>query len=83
MCSRSWSWISWIELQEFHNDYPLAPDKADIKKEMLAEYQLKIPDLYSISIANVKKLVPNIFDKKKVRPKTRIETKKKTSRIRI
>ena len=83
MCSRSWSWISWIELQEFHNDYPLAPDKADIKKEMLAEYQLKIPDLYSISIANVKKLVPNIFDKKKVRLKTRIETKKKTSRIRI
>ena len=83
MCSRSWSWISWIELQEFHNDYPLAPDKTEIKREMLAEYQLKIPDLYNIPIVNVKKLVPNIFDKKKVGRKTRIETKKNTSRIRI
>ena len=50
---------------------------------MLAEYQLKIPDLYNIPIVNVKKLVPNIFDKKKVGRKTRIETKKNTSRIRI
>ena len=47
MCSRSWSWISnWIK--ELHNDFPLAPDKTEIKREMLSEYQLKIADLYNI-----------------------------------
>ena len=51
------------ELRELHNDYPLAPDKIGIKKEMLPDYQLKIADLYNIPIGNVKKLVPNFFDK--------------------
>ena len=32
---------------------------------MLSEYQLKIDDLYNIPIGNVKKLVPNFFDKEK------------------
>ena len=32
---------------------------------MLSEYQLKIADLYNITISNVNKLVPNIFDKEK------------------
>ena len=32
---------------------------------MLSEYQLKIANLYNIPIVNVKKLVPNFFDKKK------------------
>ena len=45
------------ELRELHNDYPLAP--------MLSEYQLKIADLNNIPIGNVKKLVPNFFDKEK------------------
>ena len=30
---------------------------------MLSDYQLKVADLYNISIGNVKKLVPNLFDK--------------------
>ena len=30
------------ELQELHNDYPLAPDKTEIKREMFSDYQLKI-----------------------------------------
>ena len=30
---------------------------------MLLEYQLNIADLYNIPIGNVKKLVPNLFDK--------------------
>ena len=46
------------ESRELHNDYPLAPDKTEIKREMLSEYQLNIP------IGNVKRLVPNSFDKK-------------------
>ena len=53
------------ELQELHNDYPLAPDKIEIKRERLSEYQLKIADLYNIPIGNVKKLVPNFCDKEK------------------
>ena len=32
---------------------------------MLSEYQLKIADLGNISIGNVKKIVPNFFDKEK------------------
>ena len=51
------------ELQEFQNDYPLASDEIEIEKEMLSECQLKIADLYNIPIGNVKKLVPNFFDK--------------------
>ena len=53
------------ELRELHNDYPRAPDKIEIKREMLSDYQLKIADHYNIPIGNVKKLVPNIFDKEK------------------
>ena len=51
------------ELRESYNDYPLAPDKIKIKREILSEYQLKTADLYNISIGNIKRLVPNFFDK--------------------
>ena len=53
------------EIQELHNDYPLAANKIEIKREMLPQYQLKIADLYNIPIDNVKKLVPHFFDKEK------------------
>ena len=49
--------------EELDNDYPLAPDKIETKREMLSEYQLKIADLYNIPIGIVKTLVPNFFDK--------------------
>ena len=49
------------ELCELHNDYPLAPDKIEIKKN-LSKYQLMIAD---VPIGIVKKLLPNLFDKKK------------------
>ena len=48
------------ELRELHSDYHLAPDKIEIKREMLSEYQLKIADLYNIPLGNVKN-----FDKEK------------------
>ena len=48
------------ESRELHDDYPLAPDKIELKREMLSEYQLKIVDLYSILIDNVKKVVSMI-----------------------
>ena len=50
------------ELRELHNNYPLASDKIEIKREMLSEYQLKNYDLYNIAIGKVKELVPNLFD---------------------
>ena len=43
------------ELPEFYNDYPLALDKIEIKREMFSEYQLKIADLFNVPIGNVKK----------------------------
>ena len=51
------------ELRQVQNNYLLAPDKTEIKRETLSEYQLKIDDLYNIPIGNVKKLEPNFFDK--------------------
>ena len=41
------------ELRKLHSDYPLAPDKKDIIKETLSEYQLKIADLCNIPIGNL------------------------------
>ena len=42
------------ELRELHNDYPLAPDKIEIKREMFSDHQLKTADHYNIPIDNVK-----------------------------
>ena len=53
------------ELHKLHNDYPLAPNEIEIKRQMLSEYQLKIADLYNTPIGNVKKFVPKFFDKEK------------------
>ena len=53
------------KFQELHHYYSLAPDKIEIKRKMLSEYQLKISDLCNIPIDNVKKLVPKFFDKEK------------------
>ena len=53
------------ELLELHSGYPLPPDKVEIKIEILSDYQLKIADHFKIPIGNVKKLVPNFFDKEK------------------
>ena len=36
------------DLQELHNDYSLAPDKMEIKREILSDYRLKIANLYNI-----------------------------------
>ena len=52
------------ELHALHNDYPLPPDKTEIKREMLSDYKLKIADLHNIAIGSVEKLVPNFLIKK-------------------
>ena len=53
------------ELCELHNDNFLAPEKIEIRTEILSSYQLKIAEFYNIPIGNVKKLVPNCFDREK------------------
>ena len=52
------------ELRELHKDYPFEPDKIEIKREMVSDYQLRIADFYNTPIDNVKKL-PNFFDQEK------------------
>ena len=46
-----------------NNFLRLAPDKIEIKREMYSNYHLKIADHYNTPIGNVKKLVPNFFNK--------------------
>ena len=53
------------ELRELHKDYPFESDKIEIKRKMVPDYQLRFADLYNIPIDNVKKLLPNFFDKEK------------------
>ena len=53
------------ELRKLHNDYPVVPDKIKIKREILSDCELQIGDLYNIPIGNVKKVIPNFFNKEK------------------
>ena len=53
------------ELCELHNNCNLVPDKIEIKEKMLSKYQQLIASFHNIPISNVKKLVPNVFDKDK------------------
>ena len=64
MCSQGWSWIS-KRLCELHNDYSLGSEEIEIKRQTLSNYQLKIANFYNIPTEDVKKLVPNFFDKEK------------------
>ena len=50
------------KLRELHNNYPLAPGKIEIKKEMLFKYQLMIVGVYKIPIGNVKNWFITFFD---------------------
>ena len=47
------------ELHKIHNYYPLAPDKIEIKRKILSEFQLKTAHIYTIPIGSIKKLVSN------------------------
>ena len=54
------------ELHELHNNYPLAPEKIEMKKEMLCNCQLKIADFYNIPIGNVKNWYLTFLIKKNI-----------------
>ena len=43
-----------------HNNYPVAPEKVKVSKNMLLEYCRKIAEKYNISIGQVNKLIPTV-----------------------
>ena len=53
------------ELNELHNDYPLAPEKCAVSSDMLSKYCKKIAEKYGIKVDDVKKLTPNLGNKTK------------------
>ena len=52
------------ELHDIHNDYPVAPEKVKVLKNMLSDYCKKIAEKYNISIGLVSKLISTLRDKK-------------------
>ena len=50
-------------LHDLHNDYPVAPGKAKVSKDMLSRYCKKIAEKYKISIGQVNKLIPTLKSK--------------------
>ena len=67
------------ELRELHINFPLAPDKTEIKRELLSDYQLKIADLYNTPIAKAK----YVIHYEKLQLKIMIEAKNSILLIRI
>ena len=53
------------ELNDLHNDYPLAPEKLEISQNMFSKYCSNIASKYGIKIGGVNKLVPNLGNKSK------------------
>ena len=53
------------ELHDLHNDYPLAPEKVKVSKDMLSDYCLNIAEKYNISTGLVQKLIPTLNSKEK------------------
>ena len=53
------------DLHDLHNDYPLAPEKIKVKKEMLSNYCETIRSKYNISTGLVEKLIPTLSNKEK------------------
>ena len=52
------------ELNDIHNDYPLAPEKINIPKQWLSKSCLEIANAHNITTGKVKKLVPNLMNQK-------------------
>ena len=53
------------ELHDLHNDYPLAPEKVKVTKDMLSGYSKRIADKFNISTGLVHKLIPTLSNKEK------------------
>ena len=53
------------ELHDLHNDYPLAPEKLKVNKNMLSKYCQKISEKFNISSGQVHKLITTLNGKEK------------------
>ena len=53
------------ELHDLHNDYPLAPERLVVTKEMISEYGKHLSEKLGTKFSKIEKLVPNFYDKKK------------------
>ena len=53
------------DLHNIHNDYPCAPEKVKVNKDMLSNYCKTIAKKYNISIGLVHKLIPTLNNKEK------------------
>ena len=53
-------------LHDSHNDYPLAPERIEIKREMLSPYSVAAAENAGVKIKKIApKLVPNLYDKER------------------
>ena len=52
------------KLHDIHNNYQLAPEEINVPKEWLSKYCLKIASVHNMTTGTVKKLVPNLMNKK-------------------
>ena len=50
-------------MHNLHNDYPLAPEKMRVSKDMLSDYCLSIAEKYDVKVGDIAKLIPNLRDK--------------------
>ena len=53
------------ELHDLHNDFPLAPEKMKVDKNMLSNFNKDLSEKFNISSGVVHKLIPTLFDKEK------------------
>ena len=53
------------ELHDLHNDYPAAPEKVRVTKEMLSKYCKNISEKFGLSTGLVSKLIPTLGKKEK------------------
>ena len=51
-------------LHNSHYDYPLAPEKMEIKHHLLSDYCKQLQTQFNIKVEGVKKLIPNLKSKK-------------------
>ena len=51
------------ELHDIHNDCPLCPEYISVNYKILSNYCKDIVDKFNIKVGNVKKLIPNLYDK--------------------
>ena len=52
------------KMHNLHNDYPLAPEKVKVNKDMLSNYCQEIANKFNVSTGLVHKLIPTLITKK-------------------